>query len=131
MATPSLSMYLVDHLFLSGEGYRKLPDCIPRCSPSLRLGTQGIRFHDLRRSFSTLLNNRGVALTKIQMLLGHWSVLITKRYLGVKFEETRTTIEVLDTPEIKALAGPSVRTIPGVSFRREFSTGVPSANLKH
>ena len=58
-----------------------------------------------------MLYNRGVALTKIQMLLGHGSILTTERYLGVKFEETRTAIEVLDTPGMKALSGPSVSTI--------------------
>jgi hypothetical protein len=43
----------------------------------------------------------------------------TERYLGVKLEETRTAIEALDTPGIKALSGPPVSTIPSTSSGNE------------
>ena len=46
------------------------------------LADRGFCFHDLRRTFATMLYNRGVHLTKIQRLLGHASVLTTERYLG-------------------------------------------------
>lgn len=92
------------------------------------LASRGYHFHDLRRSFSTMLYNRGVTLVKIQMLLGHRSVLTTERYLGVKFEETRTAIEVLDTPGMKALVGPCVRTAPSPRSEIELSKGPSSVN---
>ena len=75
------------------------------------LAAKGYRFHDIRRTFATMLYNRGVLLTKIQRLLGHSSVLTTERYLGVKFEETRDAITVLDVPALKALAVPQLSTI--------------------
>jgi integrase len=72
------------------------------------LAKKGYRFHDIRRTFATMLYNRGVHLTKIQRLLGHKSITTTERYLGVKFEETREAISVLDIPSLKALAAPQV-----------------------
>jgi site-specific recombinase XerD len=58
-----------------------------------------------------MLYNRRVHLTKIQRLLGHKSITTTERYLGVKFEETREAITVLDSPTLRALAAPQVWTI--------------------
>jgi hypothetical protein len=51
-----------------------------------------------------MLYNQGIILTKIQRLLGHKSVLTTERYLGVKFEETREAILLLDGPLTQALS---------------------------
>jgi len=76
-----------------------------------KLLAKGYHFHDIRRTFATMLYNRGVHLTKIQRLLGHASVLTTERYLGVKFEETREAITVLESPAFNALAAPVVSTI--------------------
>jgi integrase len=75
------------------------------------LGARGYTFHDIRRTFATMLFNRGVHLTKIQRLLGHTSVLTTERYLGVKFEETALAIAVLNIPALQALAAPNLSTI--------------------
>lgn len=72
---------------------------------------KGYRFHDIRRTFATMLYNHGVHLTKIQRLLGHKSVLTTERYLGVKFEETRQAMLAIDRPLAKALIMPDVCTI--------------------
>jgi integrase len=75
------------------------------------LAEKGYHFHDIRRTFATMLYNRGVHLTKIQRLLGHKSITTTERYLGVKFEETREAISVLDVPALRALGAPRVSTI--------------------
>jgi integrase len=83
-----------------------------------KLAEKGYRFHDIRRTFATMLYNRGVVLTKIQRLLGHRSITTTERYLGVKFEETRQAIQVLDQPLTRALAEPSVSTINAQSVDR-------------
>jgi integrase len=92
-------------LLFSWEG-KKIADVRWAFQAALRrsgLDKRGFRFHDLRRTFATMLYNRGVHLTKIQRLLGHRSILTTERYLGVKFEETREAIMVLDTPAFSAL----------------------------
>jgi integrase len=83
-----------------------------------KLAERGYRFHDIRRTFATMLYNKGVILTKIQRLLGHKSVLTTERYLGVKFEETRQAIQVLDQPLSRALAEASVSAICAQSPER-------------
>ena len=70
------------------------------------LASKGYRFHDIRRTFARMLYNQGVILTKIQRLLGHGSVSTTERYLGVKFEETREAILMLDEPLSQALSVP-------------------------
>jgi len=36
-------------------------------------------------------------LIKIQRLLGHKSIMTAERYLGVKFEETRQAVMLLDS----------------------------------
>jgi len=51
-----------------------------------------------------MLYNQGVMLSKIQRLLGHKSVLTTERYLGVKFEETREAILMIDARLTRALS---------------------------
>lgn len=70
------------------------------------LALKGYRFHDIRRTFARMLFEKGVALTKIQRLLGHKSVLTTERYLGVKFEETREAILMLDKSLTQVLSSP-------------------------
>jgi integrase len=74
------------------------------------LAEKGYRFHDIRRTFARMLYNQGVLLTKIQRLLGHKSVLTTERYLGVKFEETREAILMLNEPLSHALSVPATCT---------------------
>jgi len=93
---------------------RQIGDCKSAFNGALRrsgLAAKGYHFHDIRRTFATMLYNRGVHLTKIQRLLGHKSVTTTERYLGVKYEETAQAITVLDTPGLKALAAPQLSAI--------------------
>lgn len=60
------------------------------------LDKKDYQFRDIRRTFATMLLKNGVILTKIQLLLGHKSILTTERYLGVKLEETRQAVHTLD-----------------------------------
>jgi integrase len=49
----------------------------------------GLRFHDLRRTFGTLLDGAGVGLFQISRMLGHKDVATTQRYLDLpdRYEE--------------------------------------------
>jgi hypothetical protein len=51
-----------------------------------------------------MLYNQGIILTNLQWLLGHKSVLTIERYFGMKFEETREAILLLEEPLIQALS---------------------------
>lgn len=45
-----------------------------------RLGLQGVRIHDLRHSFASLLVNAGCSLYEVQKILGHYDPKVTMRY---------------------------------------------------
>jgi integrase len=88
---------------------------------------KGYRFHDIRRTFARMLYNQGVILTKIQRLLGHRSVLTTERYLGVKFEETREAILMLDWPLSRVLNVSGNRT--SIAELPETFSQIPSISI--
>ena len=69
------------------------------------LADKGFRFHDLRRTFATMLYNRGAGILRIRDLLGHKSVMTTERYLGVRLEEQRQAMIPLDSVLAKASTG--------------------------
>lgn len=95
----------------AGERFGNIKTAFNGALRRSHLAEKGYHFHDIRRTFATMLYNRGVLLTKIQRLLGHKSITTTERYLGVKFEETREAISVLDSPALRALVAPQVCTI--------------------
>ncbi len=79
--------------------YTKIVDLKTAFHAALRragLADKGYRFHDIRRTFASTLANGGVALTKVQRLLGHRSVTTTERYLNVKLEDKRQAVMILD-----------------------------------
>jgi integrase len=41
---------------------------------------QGLRIHDLRHTFASVLINKGVSIYEVQTLLGHSNVQMTQRY---------------------------------------------------
>lgn len=61
------------------------------------LDGRGYRFHDIRRTFASMLSNAGVPLIIIQRLLGHKSITTTERYLNIRLEETRQAVMILDS----------------------------------
>lgn len=103
MKSQAASSLFVFSLGSSGQGIGDIKTAFRAALRRSGLITKGYRFHDIRRTFARMLYNQGVVLTKIQRLLGHKSVLTTERYLGVKFEETREAILLLDGPLTQAL----------------------------
>ena len=98
---------LSQFVFSLGSRGKRIGDIKTAFRAALRrsgLVDQGYRFHDIRRTFARMLYDKGVVLTKVQRLLGHKSVLTTERYLGVKFEETREAILLLDQPLTQVLS---------------------------
>jgi integrase len=104
MKSRAASSLFVFSLGSSGQGIGDIKTAFRTAQRRSGLISKGYRFHDIRRTIARMLYNQGVILTKIQRLLGHKSVLTTERYLGVKFEETREAILMLDRPLAQALS---------------------------
>ena len=60
-----------------------------------KVGIEDLHFHDLRRTFGTMLNQKNVNLRVIQELLGHSDVSTTQRYLSVAASDKECAVESL------------------------------------
>jgi len=78
-----------DYLFLTRKG-NKLKDTQVRTIINRKTERAGIKKkitpHTFRRSFATLLNNKGCNLTTIQKLLGHSHITTTAQYIHNDYE---------------------------------------------
>jgi integrase len=79
-----------------------------------RAGIQILTFHSLRHTFATNLAMNGVDLSTIQELLGHKSILMTKRYSHPTPEHKRNAVKSLKLNPIKLLEH-------GQQFKNEYS----------
>jgi integrase len=59
-------------------------------------GLDGLRFHDLRHSFITLMAERNVPLPVVQSMVGHMSAAVTERYTHISGQAQRQAVELLD-----------------------------------
>lgn len=66
-------------------------------------GIASFRFHDLRHTFATRLDQRGVDLYKIAKLLGHEDISTTQRYAHHCSESLRYGVEILDNKATSVL----------------------------
>jgi integrase/recombinase XerD len=77
------------YLFLTKKG-NKLKETQVRTIINRKVERAGINKnitpHSFRRSFATLLNNRGAKLTTIQKLLGHSHITTTAQYIHNDYE---------------------------------------------
>ena len=90
------------------------------------LADKGYCFHDLRRTFASILYSKGVPLLTISKLLGHRSVQTTERYLNVKLEEKRQAVDMLG----EAFGRGSDQLLPTVTIRsQETESGPASRSL--
>lgn len=62
-----------------------------------KLGLQGVRFHDLRHTYASLLLQRGARLSHVQELLGHSTIAITKDLYGhLEADHLEEAVKLLD-----------------------------------
>ena len=61
-----------------------------------RLGIKDLCFHSLRHTFASNLAMNGVDLSTIQELLGHKSIVMTKRYSHPTPEHRKKAIELIN-----------------------------------
>jgi integrase len=75
-----------------------------------KAGIKNLRIHDLRHTFGTMLNARGVDLPTISSLLGHSSITMTSRYITPITEVQKRAVDSLVDawePERKKNESPS------------------------
>ena len=60
-----------------------------------KAGVQGLRFHDLRHTFASRLDAKGVGIETIRDLLGHSSVVLTQRYLHTNNQLRQQAVDLL------------------------------------
>jgi integrase len=65
-------------------------------SLSKAAGFPGLRFHDLRHSFISLMAEHGVPIQVVQAMVGHMSPAITKHYTHVSSDAARRAVAMLD-----------------------------------
>lgn len=108
----------------------------PACRQQIR--EIDLHWHDLRHEFACRLDDRGVALGKIQRLLGHASIATTERYLRRGLKELQTI--VLDDGTLPNVVLPERQTRvakvgqpPNVllSFVKPVSPAVDTADVSH
>jgi integrase len=73
-----------------------------------------VQFRDLRRTAATALHDGGVALRTISAMLGHQSVTMTMRYLGLRDENLKSAGDVLAAryPSLPARSGVGTEGVP-------------------
>lgn len=58
---------------------------------------EGLRLHDLRHTFASLLINNGATIYEVQKLLGHHHVSMTERYAHLMPDTLRRRVEIIPT----------------------------------
>jgi integrase len=58
----------------------------------------GLRFHDLRHTFITMMAKRNVPLPVVQAMLGHMSAKTTRHYTHISSGDARQAVELLNRP---------------------------------
>ena len=71
-----------------------------------RAGLEGVRIHDLRHSFASILAANGRSLVEIQHLLGHQSPMMTNRYAHLSNGALLDAANVAGLAVDNAIAGP-------------------------
>jgi integrase len=62
------------------------------------VGLNGLRFHDLRHTFITLMAERNVPLPVVQAMVGHMSAAVTRHYTHISSNAARNAVELLNRP---------------------------------
>jgi integrase len=55
----------------------------------------GLRIHDLRHTFASVLINKGVSIYEVQTLLGHSTIQMTQRYAHLAPDRLQNRTEIV------------------------------------
>ena len=73
---------------------------------------EGLRLHDLRHTFASLLINNGATIYEVQKLLGHHHVSMTERYAHLMPDTLRRRVEIIPAALGRAAAAMAPRSVP-------------------
>jgi integrase len=84
------------HVFCDSQGRRFLEVKRSFTSACRRAGIEDFRFHDLRHTFASRLVMKGASLKAVQELLGHADMKMTMRYAHLSKEHLRDSVNLLN-----------------------------------
>ena len=87
-------------------GYRNADKTFRRAVKRANIGR--VRFHDLRHTFASRLQQAGVPLEEIQAMLGHKTLAVTQIYAHLNVDYQRKAIEVLNRRQAPTIS-PTLR----------------------
>lgn len=99
-----------EHVF-SHEGYPVKSFKTAFDNAVRRSGVKRFTFHDLRHAFASNLVMKGVDITTVSELLGHKSIVMTKRYSHPTPEHKRRAVETLNLDAMDTYLDTKVRSI--------------------
>jgi integrase len=93
-----------EYVFCNSQGRRFHEVKRSFTSACRRAGIEEFRFHDLRHTFASRLVMKGASLRAVQELLGHASLAMTMRYAHLSQEHLRDSVNLLnDLPSGKEM----------------------------
>lgn len=106
-----------DHAFTNAAGERLVRDSVTTAFSRARAAAgipstrqdpaRGVRFHDLRHHFASLLVQDGVPIYTVSKLLGHADIKTSSRYAHLGDANLRAAVAGLSDPTAPAKPGPS------------------------
>ena len=85
-----------EYVFCDSQGRRFYEVKRSFTSACRRAGVEDFRFHDLRHTFASRLVMRGASLRAVQELLGHADLKMTMRYAHLSQEHLRDSVNLLN-----------------------------------
>jgi integrase len=103
------SHYAAWHVAVHAAGLARLNEHEPRVEVKgqLRIRTSGVRPHDLRHSYGSLLHAAGVSTPEVRDILGHVTLMMANLYAHTFRERLHTAVNAVNVG-----GGPVPKTVP-------------------
>jgi integrase len=110
------------YVFCDSQGRRFYQVRRSFTSACRRAGIEAFRFHDLRHTFASQLVMKGASLKAIQELLGHADLKMTMRYAHLSQEHLKDSVNLLNDM-------PSGKEMVNIGPKANGAKNLPSANI--
>ena len=89
----------------------------------LRSGVERFTFHDLRHTFATNLVMNNVDIVTVQELLGHKSILMTKRYSHPTLEHKKRAVQLINSGVLEDTTESKILNLNNKNYRTKIHSG--------